>query len=768
MVSQGLAPVRADLYRGAIRRNKRTAKEIGTMRKWLVGFAMLGAPLMASEAAAQSGRLTLERVFASPDLNGPQPRATKLSPDGKYLTLLRNRPDEKERFDLWAMDTGTGEWRMLVDSKKVGSGAELSEAEKMQRERARIGGTKGIVAYDWAPDGKSILVPLDGELYRAGLDGKVEKLPAAAGPKLNAEISPAGGYASYVQDQNLVVMALADRAPRMITQDGNGTVHWGEAEFVAQEEMTRFKGYWWSPDDRHVAVERFDEAPVGIVTRAAIGAEGTNIYQQRYPKAGTPNALVELYVMDPAGGGKVKVDLGKDSDIYLARVDWAKDGHTLYVQRQNRDQTVLDVLAVDPTTGTSRVLFSEKSGPKSWVNLSNALTPLEDGSLIWWSERDGHGHLYRFARNKWTQLTKGDWEVTPNVAGVDEAKGRVFFLGNKDGVLERHLYSADYRKPGPITRLTEAGWWNGAEMDASGTRAIVTRSNVDQPSQTYLADAGGKRIAWVNENAVTAEAHPYHAYLAEHRERTFGTIKAKDGSTLYWEMATPKLEPGKRYPVFFQHYGGPHSQTVSRAWGGALQQYLVQHGYIWFQIDNRGSANRGTRFEDQIWHAMGTVEVEDQVAGADYLKTLDFVDPDKIVTYGWSYGGYMSLKMLEKAPGVFAAAVAGAPVTKWELYDTHYTERYMGDPTRVAEAYQDSNMIADATRIQDPLLLIHGMADDNVVLEHSTAMAATLQKNAVPFEMMMYPGYTHRVGGPVSVHLWNTILGFLDRHTGAK
>ena len=739
------------------------------MRKWLVGLAMLGAPLMANDALAQTKGLTLERVFASPDLNGPQPRLAKLSPDGKFLTLLRNRADEKERFDLWAMDTRTGEWRMLVDSKKVGTGAALSEAEKMQRERARIGGSKGIVAYDWAPDGKSVLVPLEGEIYRAGLDGGIARLPARPGPKLNAEVSPAGGYVSWVQDQNLVVMGQAGGEPRAITDDGQGTVHWGEAEFVAQEEMARFKGYWWSPDDKYVAVERFDEAPVGIVTRAAIGAEGTQIFQQRYPKAGTPNVKVALYVMDPSGGHKVSVDLGTDADIYLARVDWSQDGKTLYVQRQNREQTVLDLLQVDPATGKSTLLFSEKARARSWVNLSKALTPLSDGSLLWWSERDGHGHLYRFAKGKFAQITRGDWEVTPDIVGVDEAKGRVFFLGNKDGVLERHLYSVDYRKGGAVTRLTEAGWWNEAVMDDSGTHAIVKRSNPNQPAQTYLADASGKRIAWVNENAVTAADHPYNAYLAAHRERSFGTIKAADGSVLHWEMITPKLEPGKKYPVFFQHYGGPHAQQVSKAWGGALQQYLVSRGYIWFQLDNRGSANRGVDFESQIWHAMGSVEVEDQVAGATYLKTLPYVDANKVVTYGWSYGGYMTLKLLAKAPGVFAAGVAGAPVTKWELYDTHYTERYMGDPNKVPEAYKASDNIGEAAKIADPMLLIHGMSDDNVVFENSTALAATLQRAEVPFEMMFYPGHTHKVGGPgISVHLWNTILDFLERKTGAK
>ncbi|UZK67902.1 S9 family peptidase [Sphingomonas sp. M1-B02] len=725
---------------------------------------------MANEAAAQTRDLTLERVFASPDLAGSAPLQPRLSPDGKLLTLLRNRADEKERYDLWAMDTTSGQWRMLVDSKKLGTGAELSEAAKMQRERNRsIVGKTGIVGYDWAPDGKAILVPLDGDLYLASLDGKVRRLTSSEATELNPVISPRGGYASYVQDQNLVVMDLATGKPRQITTEGKDTVHWGEAEFVAQEEMGRYTGYWWSPDDRRIAVERFDEAPVGIVARAAIGAEGTKIYNQRYPKAGTPNALVVLYLMGPAGEDRVKVDLGRETDIYLTRVDWAKDGSALFVQRHNRAQSVLDILKVDPATGKSELLFSEKSGPKSWVNLSNGLTPLADGSLIWWSQRDGYGHLYRWNRGKWTQLTKGGWEVDGDFVAVDEAKGRIFFRGNKDGVLERHIYSVDIAKPNALTRLTEAGWWNMATMDAAASRIIVSRSNTNQPSQVYLADATGKRLAWVNQNDVTASDHPYNAYLASHRERSFGTIKAKDGSTLHWEMITPKREPGKRYPVFFQHYGGPHSQTVSRAWGGALQQYIVDRGYVWFQIDNRGSANRGKAFEDQIFQAMGSVEVEDQLAGAAYLQSLDFVDPKAITTYGWSYGGYMTLKMLEASKGVFAAGVAGAPVTKWELYDTYYTERYMGNPTKVPAAYKRSDTITDAGKIGDPLLILHGMADDNVVLEHTTAMAATMQQQAVPFEMMLYPGKTHRVGGPgVSEHLWTTILDFTDRHAGLK
>ena len=744
------------------------------MRGWWAAIALASTSVtsMAADAptrpAARPGDLTLARVFGNPDLSGQTPRALKLSPDGAFITVLKSRPDEKERSDLWAIDTRTGAERMLVDSRKVGSGAELSEAEKMQRERARIGGQRGVVGYDWAPDGRSILVPLDGQLYLAGLDGKVRAVAGTQGV-LNPAVSPRGGFVSFVRDQNLWVQPLGGDRAHPVTQGGAGTVHWGEAEFVAQEEMDRRTGYWWSPDDRRIAVERFDEAPVHTAVRASIGAAGTKTFEQRYPAAGTPNVLAELYVVNADGTGQVKVDLGPDRDIYLARVDWTPDGQTLLVQRESRDQRTLDMLRVDPATGRSAVLFSERAGAKSWINLSDAYHLMPDGSLLWSSERDGYRHLYRFAKGRWTQLTHGAWVVT-GLVGVDEKKGVAWFTGTKDDVLEQHIYRLDLNRPGEPVRVTERGFTTQAGvMDSAATRLMVVRSGPAQPPQVYLADTEGKRLRWLAENAV-APGHPYYPYLASHRPTQFGTLKAADGSTLYWQMITPPLEPGKRYPVFFQHYGGPGTgQQVTRGWGGALPQFLVDRGWIFFQIDNRGSYNRGKAFEDQIWHAMGTVEVADQLAGANYLKTLPFVDGAKIATYGWSYGGYMSLKMLEKTPGVYAAAVSGAPVTDWRLYDTHYTERYLGDPAKDAKSYGGAAAVEDASKIRDPLLLIHGMADDNVFLTNSTMVVAEMQKTETPFEMMFYPGYTHRVGGPgISEHLWGTILDFLDRNVKNK
>ncbi|MBC7492493.1 MAG: S9 family peptidase, partial [Novosphingobium sp.] len=411
----------------------------------------------------------------------------------------------------------------------------------------------------------------------------------------------------------------------------------------------------------------------------------------------------------------------------------------------------------------ARVLFTETAAPKAWINLSDSYRFLKDGSLVWWSERDGHGHLWRFAKGRWSQLTKGPWVVSALV-GVDEKTGRLTFTANRDDPLAMQLYALDLAHPAVIKPLGEPEFDHAATMDKAGQTLLVTRSSSTQPPQVYVADAAGQRLAWVEENRLDT-AHPLHPYLASQAPAQFGTIKAADGTTLHWKMIAPAMEPGKRYPVLFSHYGGPHAQVVTRGWASPLEQAIVARGFIWFEIDNRGSANRGVAYESQIRHAMGTVEVADQLAGAQYLKTLPYVDAQKIAIYGWSYGGYMTLKMLQANQGVYAAGIAGAPVTRWGLYDTHYTERYLGDPRVVPEVYAKSDALGDAAKIKDPLLLVHGMSDDNVVFDNSTALIAKLQANEVPFEMMLYPGYTHRVGGPkIGPHLWDTIFAFLARH----
>ena len=576
-----------------------------------------------------------------------------------------------------------------------------------------------------------------------------------AATETDAQLSPKGRFASFVRDRNAYTIDLTTGAETALSHDGSATIGWGAAEFIAQEELHRFVGTWWSPNDARIALERIDESGVKVVQRAAIGADGTKVYAQRYPAAGTPNAVVELWVMAPDGSGRVKVDLGPNPDIYLARVDWAADASALYVQRLTRDQKRLDLLRVDPATGAATVVLTDTA--KTWVNLNDDFHALDDGSLITGSERSGFAHLYRLAGGKLTPISHGDW-VVDGVAGIDQKSHTLFFTGFADTVLERHLYAVDYLHPDRPRRITEPGGWHDVVMDKGATAALITRSTPTQPPQTWLADADGRRVAWIEENCLD-EHHPYAPFLAAHVAPVFGIIPAADGTPLHWRAYLPPA-PGP-HPVYFTVYGGPGVQSVARTWTSPAIQLLVHHGWAVFQLDNRGSTHRGTAFENVLYRRMGGTEVTDQLAALDWVKHQPWAAADKVVVNGWSYGGYMTLKLLEAAPRAFAAGIAGAPVTRWELYDTAYTERYLGDPA--GGAYLSSDALPDATRIADPLLLIHGMADDNVVFENSTALMSALQHANRPFDLMVYPGATHAAEATLGVHVWQTRLRFMAR-----
>jgi dipeptidyl-peptidase-4 len=431
------------------------------------------------------------------------------------------------------------------------------------------------------------------------------------------------------------------------------------------------------------------------------------------------------------------------------------DGKTLYVQRLTRDQQRLDILAVDPVSGASRVLASETA--KTWVNVHDNFRPLKDGSILWASERDGYRHLYRLAGGTAQQLTSGRW-VMDELVGVDEKRGRLWFTGFADSTLENQVYALDFRKAGAKPqRLTAPGGWHEAVMDDAGQRLIFTSSTPSQPAQVWLGDGAGKRLAWIEENRLNAN-HPYAPYLASHVVPQFGTLTAADGQAMDWRLLKP-AGPGP-FPVLMQVYGGPHAHNVHKRFNAPIEQYLVAKGWAVFQLDNRGSKNRGMAFEAPIFRAMGGVEVQDQVQALQWIKAQPWAG--KVAVNGWSYGGYMVLKLLEAAPGGFAAGIAGAPVTRWELYDTAYTERYLGNPVTEPAVYARSGALGDAGKIKDPLLLIHGMADDNVVFENSTGLMTALQRAKTPFDLMVYPGATHATPG-LEVHTWITRLKFLGR-----
>ncbi len=748
----------------------------------LVLLAMAAAVLCAGVAHAE--KLTLERLFAAPDLNGPVLRGVKISPDGKLVAYLRAREDDKDRFDLWAYDVTRARHRLLVDSRTLaGADRALSAAEEARRERQRTSAYSGIVEYSFAPDNRQLLIPLNGDLYvydlskngTARADKAVRRLTSTEGYETDARFSPHSRYVSFVRDQNLHVVDLADGRERAVTRDGGGLVSWGTAEFIAQEEMDRDTGYWWSPDERHIALTRVDESPVAEVERFEIQATGAAIVRQRYPATGAANARVDLYVADLAADSRQQVDLGKNADIYLPRVDWFPDGGSLAVQRQSRDQKTLELLRVDALSGRSRVLLTEKSA--HWVPLHRELAFLQKSrEFIWASSRDGFQHLYLYSNdgNLLRRLTTGEFMVvgeSPEAAvrAVDERARRVYFTANLPSPIERQLFWVSLDEPGTPKRVTADAGWHSVTMSTDAQVFIDAFTSVEAPKSVWLRNADGKPLTALLANKLDA-AHPYAPYAGEHLRAEFGSIAAADGQRLYYKLLKPKnLEPGKKYPVLVDVYGGPGVQRVANGWGSLFHQYLAQHGYVVFALDNRGSGLRGTKFETALGLRMGHVEVEDQLKGVEFLRGLPFVDAKRIGVFGWSYGGYMTLMCLMQAPDAFAAGVAGAPVTDWALYDTHYTERYLSTPQLNAGGYQASNVLAFADKLARPLLLVHGMADDNVLFANSTALMKKLQDLQKPFDLMTYPGGKHglirqNVSG---LHAHTNIVRFFDREIGA-
>jgi dipeptidyl-peptidase-4 len=718
-------------------------ERLGDSMKLFLATAAASMTLSLAHAAV----LTPDRVFASPDLSGPQARGVALAPDGSSVTYLKAKADDVDVTDLWIADIATGQALMLIDGRALSADThELSEAEKSRRERQGFR-TRGVVEYHWDDQGKYILAPVQGDLWlyeRAG--GQTRRLTNTAGDEVDGKISPKGGFVSYVRDDNLYLMPLTGGAERALTTGGSALKSWGTAEFIAQEELHRFTGYWWSPDETKIALTHVDQSGVDVIDRVDINAEGGTIVHQRYPRVGRPNAVVELYVDDVTTGARVKVDLGANPDIYLARANWAKDGKTLYVQRLTRDQKRLDLLAVDPATGASHVILSETS--PHWVPLSEDLKPLKDGGFLWSSERDGNKHLYLYAADGKLirQITKGDWPVA-DLEGIDEPRQMAIFAASKDTPIERRLYEVSWSKPSEPKALTPAGGWWSANVAKTGGAFAGSYSDPKTPPRTGLYKADGSFVRWIEENPLNA-SHPFAPYRDHLSTPEYGTLKAADGQALHWMMRKPaSFDAAKKYPVIVQVYGGPASALVEKHWSNPADQLMLDAGYILFAIDNRGTPNRSVAFKTALDRRTGGPDVDDQLAGATYLKTLPFVDGARLGVTGYSNGGYMTLMLLTAPKTPFAAGVAGAPVTDWTLYDTAYTERYMGTPADNADGYRLSQVTGRLANMRpNSLLLVHGMADDNVIFENSTRVIYRLQQLAIPFEMMTYPGLRHRTG----------------------
>jgi dipeptidyl-peptidase 4 len=720
------------------------------------------APLIHAQKppapAANPGELTIARIFGSPSLGGHLNAGLAWAPDGKRLTYVETTTAGKTaRHALWVVDAATGQRSILVDGEKWEAALTNPSENKSQ---ATGLGRHAPPLYQWAPAGDAILFEGPTSLAWYDLKSQSSRVLVSGKQELaDPKISPDAKYVSFVRDHNLWLVGIADGKEHALTQGGTEEIRKGELDWVYPEELDITTAYWWSPDSSWVAFLEMDERKVTEFPLVDFESYSGEADMERYPVPGGANPIVHVYVVSAAGGAPRLMDTGAETNNYIPRVNWLPDSKHVAIQRLNREQTVLDLLLADASSGNSQAILTDKD--QYWINLSDDLHFLKDSNrFLWSSERSGYRHLYLYdlSGKQLAQITKGDWEVT-QLDAVDEAAGFVYFGATEKSPLERHLYrvSLDGSR---FARLTKQEGTHGIRFSPDTKAYVDTYSNVMTPPRRDSYSADGEKLATLEENKVP-ELAEFHLSPEE-----FFTIKSHDGMLLNCSMIKPpNFDPSKKYPVITYTYGGPHAQVVLNAWSGRAaffwHQMMAQKGYIIFSLDNRGSAGRGHLFEEPIHVRLGAQELSDQRDGAAWLGNQPYVDPNRIGIWGWSYGGHMTLHAMFEAGEIYKVGFAGGPVTDWHYYDTIYTERYLGLLPLHEESYQESSPIKNAAHLSGKLLIAHGTGDDNVHYSNTLAVVDDLIRDGKYVEVMAFPGRGHGVSDvPAQRLLWERVTKF--------
>ena len=670
-----------------------------------------------------------------------EPRNIRVSDDGARVAFLRSPGPVDPANSLWVLDVASGVERLVADPRLLGAGRDaedLPEAERARRERVRETGS-GIVSYDADADLTAAVFTLGGGLWRVGLadgDGPPEALAVQPGP-FDPRLSPDGARVAYAAGSGLRVTGDAG-GDRAVVEEPGETVSWGSAEFVAAEEMGRTRGHWWSPDGRRLLAARVDTAPVPrwwIADPASPDAEPAEI---RYPVAGAANAAVALAVLDVDGGGEGegrvdvafhgggegRVDVAWDEGgwEYLAGVRWSADGLLLTVQ--TRDQRTLGVLEADPDTGSCRLL--RRVGDEAWVELVPGAPRLGGGRLVTVEDRGAARRL----------CVDGE-ALTP-----DDVQVRAVHHADEVGVVvTASVDPAD-------THVARVGWDGAVERLTAG------------PGVSGVAVGGGTTVISSRTLAHTGRRCRIHSPLRPGRAYDIASLAADPGLELNVEIV--ELGPRKLVsalvmpsasvaggdgplPVLLDPYGGPHAQRVQRA--EALfhtSQWFADQGFAVLVADGRGTPGRGPAFERAVRGDLAGPVLEDQIDALHAAARLNSrLDLSRVAIRGWSFGGYLAALAVLRRPDVFSAAIAGAPVTDWRLYDTHYTERYLGHPATEPANYERTDLAPLAPGLERPLMLIHGLADDNVVAAHTLRLSRALTEAGRPHTVLPLSGVTH-------------------------
>jgi len=661
----------------------------------------------------------------------------------------------------------------------------------------KTGDTIVLGGYEFSDDETKIMLPTNVEqIYRHSTretnfiwdrSKKTLSLLSEGSKQRYATFSPKGSKAAFVRENDIYIKDATSGKETRVTNDGkfNEIIN-GATDWVYEEEFGFDKAFFWSPDGSKIAYYRFDESNVKEFSMDMFGGLYPTQYRFKYPKAGEENSKVSIHVYDLESGKNSKVDLGADYE-YIPRIKWTNDPRKLSIQRMNRHQSHLDLLIADVNSGKVTVILTEKQG--TYIDIRDDLTFLNDNkSFIWTSDQGGYNHIYHYnlSGKLIKQVTSGNWEVRAYL-GYDEQTGKIFYVGsesygasmkaatNHEGgnyqvsgldldpplsnALVKNLYAIDI-KGGKKTILSTQSGGNRPIFSKGLKYYINTHTDANTPSYISLHKADGTQIRVLEDNKALKEM--LTGYQIAPKE--FFSIKTADVTLNAWMIKPVDFDPKKKYPVLMHVYGGPGVQTVTDSWSRNYfwHQMLVQKGCIIVSVENRGTPGRGAQFSKSTYKELGKLEIIDQMAAAQYLQGLSFVDPDRIGIWGWSYGGYMTALCMTKGADIFKLGISVAPVTNWRFYDSIYTERFMQTPQENPKGYDDNSPINHVDKLKGKYLLVHGSGDDNVHYQNSMEMVTALVAANKQFDLFIYPDKAHAIiGGNTRLHLFTKMTDFV-------
>ena len=729
----------------------------------LVSLFLVFGTLLAS--AQEKKNFDLEDLYMRPTFYAKSVRGMNSMKDGKtYATF------EKGQLNIYNYKTGKlektlfgiADLTMHPDSLPIGlQNYELSENEdKMlcltdMESIYRHSFHANYYVYDFAT---KTLQPLS--------DNGKQRL---------ATFSPDATKVAFMRDNNLFIKDLKTGEEKQFTNDGlyNHIIN-GAPDWVYEEEFSFSQGFYWSPDSKKIAFMKFDESNVREFQMEEFEGLYPDWYSFKYPKAGEDNSIVEIYVYDLESGKTVKMDTGTETDIYLPRIVWTKDANVLAIQRLNRHQNHLEILAADATTGKSRVFYDETND--YYIDITDDWHFLEDGkTFLMTSERSGYNHIYlcRLDGKQAKQLTTGSWDVT-SVYGFDGKE--VYFQAAKNSPVDRQIYAVNLK--GKMREVIGRSGTNNARFSNDFSYLININSSISQPNQYELYTNKGKLVRVLEDNHEFAEKlKTFNLGEKKLMKISDPAFTLPDGTQVEidaWQILPPDFDPAKKYPVLIYVYGGPGYQTVNNSWANSdywWMQLLAQHGIISVSINNRGSGAQGEVFKKMTYLQLGKYETEDMITLAKYMAKQPYVDADRIGIYGWSYGGFMAANGITKGADVISTAVSVAPVTNWRYYDNVYTERFMRTPQENPDGYDLNSPVHNTAMIKGNYLLCHGSGDDNVHYQNAMELIKALVSNGKQFDLMIYPNKNHGIyggyeygSGECRMHLFNKIDDFLFEH----